>query len=134
MFRLDARDMESGLYRELLELKQEIVRQMEITEKVTNQLKGTRKSYIEVENAAILKMQKERAEKKYESGDNKDKNVSNMEVDSEPLDKDVNVSRIDSDDIVDSSNKVDNSNDDSNDNTTNGAKSKADDSDKKSEG
>lgn len=132
MFRLDAREMESNLYREFLSLKQEIVRQMEITEKVTNQHKGTRKSYIEVENTAILKMQKDRTEKKYESGDGKDKNVSNMEVNSDALEKDVDISQNNPDDNADSSIKVENSNEDSN--SSNGAKSKSEDGDKKSDG
>lgn len=39
-------------------MKQEIVRQMDITERLTNQSKGNRKSYLEVENANILKQRK----------------------------------------------------------------------------
>lgn len=52
--------METPLVRELLEMKQEILRQMEITERLTNQSKGNRKSYLEVENANILKQRKMR--------------------------------------------------------------------------
>ncbi|KAL0842047.1 hypothetical protein ABMA28_014249 [Loxostege sticticalis] len=55
---LDADEMETPLVRELLEMKQEIVRQMDITERLTNQSKGNRKSYLEVENANILKQRK----------------------------------------------------------------------------
>lgn len=50
--------METPLVRELLEMKQEIMRQMEITERLTNQSKGNRKSYLEVENANIIKQRK----------------------------------------------------------------------------
>lgn len=42
--------MEVNLCRELREYKEEIVRQMEITEKLTNQYKGSKRSYLEVEN------------------------------------------------------------------------------------
>lgn len=47
---LDASEMEHTLVRELQEYKEEIVRQMEITEKLTNQYKGNKKSYLDVEN------------------------------------------------------------------------------------
>ncbi|XP_049867331.1 nucleosome-remodeling factor subunit NURF301 [Pectinophora gossypiella] len=61
---LDADEMEAPLVRELLELKQEILRQMEITERLTNQAKGNRKSYLEVENTNIIKQRKLREEQK----------------------------------------------------------------------
>ncbi|XP_014211852.1 nucleosome-remodeling factor subunit NURF301 isoform X2 [Copidosoma floridanum] len=60
---LDQNDMEVALFRELSDYKDEIVRQMEITVTITNQYKGNKKSYLEVENSIILKMQKERQEK-----------------------------------------------------------------------
>ncbi|XP_015175523.1 PREDICTED: nucleosome-remodeling factor subunit NURF301 isoform X2 [Polistes dominula] len=60
---LDPVEMEVALYRELSDYKDEIVRQMELTESITNQFKGTKKSYLEVENSLILKLQKERQEK-----------------------------------------------------------------------
>lgn len=47
---LDKDDMESTLCRELQEYKEEIVRQMELTEKLTNQLKGNKKTYLDAEN------------------------------------------------------------------------------------
>lgn len=53
MTRLDADDMELSLCRELADLKDEIVRQMEITETLTNENKGSKRSYLEVENAKI---------------------------------------------------------------------------------
>lgn len=61
---LDSDEMEAPLVRELLELKHEILRQMEITEKLTNQAKGNRKSYLEIENASIVKQRKLRKEQK----------------------------------------------------------------------
>lgn len=57
--------MEALLVRELYELKHEILRQMEITEKLTDQAKGNRKSYIEVENSNLIKLRKEKEEKKH---------------------------------------------------------------------
>lgn len=50
MLRLDRNEMEVALYRELSDYKDEIVRQMELTESITNQYKGNKKSYLEVEN------------------------------------------------------------------------------------
>lgn len=50
MASLDKNEMEVALYRELSDYKEEIVRQMELTEKITNQCKGNKKSYLEVEN------------------------------------------------------------------------------------
>ncbi|CAG9783721.1 unnamed protein product [Diatraea saccharalis] len=58
---LDAHEMEAPLVRELMEMKQEIHRQMDITERLTNQSKGNRKSYLEVENANISKKRKEKS-------------------------------------------------------------------------
>ncbi|XP_012142204.1 nucleosome-remodeling factor subunit NURF301 E(bx) isoform X2 [Megachile rotundata] len=63
MLCLDRNEMEVALYRELSDYKDEIVRQMELTEQITNQYKGNKKSYIEVENGLIQKLQKERQEK-----------------------------------------------------------------------
>ncbi|XP_012254800.2 nucleosome-remodeling factor subunit NURF301 isoform X2 [Athalia rosae] len=60
---LDQNEMEVALYRELSDYKEEIIRQMELTEKITNQCKGNKKSYLEVENANIQKIQKEKQEK-----------------------------------------------------------------------
>nr|XP_049695571.1 nucleosome-remodeling factor subunit NURF301 isoform X2 [Helicoverpa armigera] len=61
---LDSDEMEAPLVRELLEMKQEILRQMDITERLTNQVKGSRKSYLEIENANIVKARKEKEEQK----------------------------------------------------------------------
>lgn len=56
--------MEAPLVRELLELKHEIMRQMELTEILTIQAKGNRKSYLELENSNIMKQRKLRKEQK----------------------------------------------------------------------
>ncbi|XP_011691661.1 PREDICTED: nucleosome-remodeling factor subunit NURF301 isoform X2 [Wasmannia auropunctata] len=63
MLGLDQNEMEVALYRELSDYKEEMVRQMELTETITNQFKGNKKSYLEIENNLIQKMQKERQEK-----------------------------------------------------------------------
>lgn len=55
---LDSTEMEAPLVRELLEMKDEIIRQMNVTEKLYEQNKGNKKSYLEVENANILKRKK----------------------------------------------------------------------------
>lgn len=57
--------METPLVRELLEMKQEIIRQMAITDRLTSQSKGSRKSYLEVENASIIKQRKIKEEQKH---------------------------------------------------------------------
>lgn len=67
---LDGDEMEAPLVREFLEMKEEIIRQMDITEKLTNQVKGNRKSYLEVENANIIKQRELREERKQIEPDN----------------------------------------------------------------
>lgn len=47
---LDANDMEAALCRELSDFREEMVRQMEITEKLTSQSKGNKKSYFDYDN------------------------------------------------------------------------------------
>lgn len=47
---LDDSDMEAVLCREIGDCRDEIIRQMEITEKVTGQQKGNKKSYLDSEN------------------------------------------------------------------------------------
>lgn len=47
---LDSKEFEATLCREIQDFRDEIVRQMEITEKLTEQHKGNKKSYLEVEN------------------------------------------------------------------------------------
>lgn len=51
MLLLDQNEMEVALYRELSDYKDEIARQMELTESITNQFKGNKKSYLEAENS-----------------------------------------------------------------------------------
>lgn len=54
MLGLDQNELEVALYRELSDYKEEIVRQMELTETITNQFKGNKKSYLEIENSKIF--------------------------------------------------------------------------------
>ncbi|CAH1403971.1 unnamed protein product [Nezara viridula] len=61
---LDSVNYEAALCQEMLDFKDEIIRQMNITERITNQAKGNRKSYLEIETANILKMKKEKGERK----------------------------------------------------------------------
>lgn len=51
---LDAEEYEAGLCREINEFRDEIIRQMTITEKLTLQSKGNKKSYLEVENSKYI--------------------------------------------------------------------------------
>jgi nucleosome-remodeling factor subunit BPTF len=51
---LDANDMESNLCREIQDYKEEITRQMDLTEKLTNQLKGNKRTYFDAENGMQL--------------------------------------------------------------------------------
>lgn len=51
--RLDEGEMEAELCAELTDLKDEIVRQMEITERLTEEQRGQKRSYLDVENAKI---------------------------------------------------------------------------------
>ncbi|XP_049823872.1 nucleosome-remodeling factor subunit NURF301 isoform X3 [Aethina tumida] len=74
---LDANDMEMSLCRELQEYKEEICRQMELTEKLTNQFKGGKRTYLDSINAAILKSNKEEEDKLEE--EKKEKNRQNAE-------------------------------------------------------
>lgn len=69
--------MENHLYRELQEYKEEIVRQMELTESLTNQLKANKKTYLEAESSTILREIKEREEKLEE--DKKEEGRQNAE-------------------------------------------------------
>lgn len=63
---LDSNEMEGPLVRELSELKHEIIRQMDITEKLTNQVKNNRKSYLELQNSSIINLRMEREDKIHE--------------------------------------------------------------------
>lgn len=53
--KLDDKEMEMSLCRELADFKDEILRQMKLTEKLTDQHKGNKKSYLEIENQRIAK-------------------------------------------------------------------------------
>lgn len=60
---LDCKEYESALCREMFDFKEEVIRQMAITEKLTNQARGNRKSYLDVVTANIAKRKKEKDEK-----------------------------------------------------------------------
>jgi nucleosome-remodeling factor subunit BPTF len=50
---IDKENMEVALAREIGDFKEEIVRQMEITEKLTSVNRGNKKSYLDVENSEL---------------------------------------------------------------------------------
>uniref|UniRef100_A0A1I8M9X2 Nucleosome-remodeling factor subunit NURF301 n=1 Tax=Musca domestica TaxID=7370 RepID=A0A1I8M9X2_MUSDO len=52
---LDGEDLEAQLYSQLIELRDEIIRQFKITEMLTNEYKSNKKSYIEMENKLLNK-------------------------------------------------------------------------------
>ncbi|XP_037935979.1 nucleosome-remodeling factor subunit NURF301 isoform X3 [Teleopsis dalmanni] len=54
---LDKDDLESRLYNQLIERKDEILRQLKITEALTNEHKHNKKSYLELENDSLLSTQ-----------------------------------------------------------------------------
>ncbi|KAG1687147.1 Nucleosome-remodeling factor subunit BPTF [Nymphon striatum] len=57
---LDPHDLEADLCRAIEEVKEEIIKHMNITEKLTNSAKGNKKSYLDIHNANIAKQQAER--------------------------------------------------------------------------
>ncbi|XP_073972080.1 nucleosome-remodeling factor subunit NURF301 E(bx) isoform X2 [Rhodnius prolixus] len=67
---LDSSNYEVALCQEMFEFKEEIIRQMNITEKITNQAKGNRKSYLEVETLAIQKRRREMEIRQEEGNEN----------------------------------------------------------------
>ncbi|KAK4876450.1 hypothetical protein RN001_012872 [Aquatica leii] len=73
---LDSNDMEANLFRELQDYKEEIIRQMDLTEKLTNQFKGNKKSYLEVDNARILQTRKELEDKLEEERKEKERQAA----------------------------------------------------------
>lgn len=105
---LDGNDMEAPLVRELREIKREIIRQMEITAKLTNLVKGNKKSYIEVANASIIKLRSKRQQQEQNVLLNFDDNKSNNE--SPVINEDgevMNEVTITSDDVQEESDKPD---------------------------
>ncbi|XP_074647332.1 nucleosome-remodeling factor subunit BPTF-like [Tubulanus polymorphus] len=61
---IDGKDWESDLFRTLCEHETDIKKQMDITEDLTNKVKGTRKSALDIENANLKKLQEERTTKR----------------------------------------------------------------------
>lgn len=82
---LDGGEMEAPLVRELLEMKQEIIRQMDTTERLTNQSKGNRKSYLEVENNNIIKQRKLKEDQKHQ-----EQNVG-LKIEDDKVDNDTTL-------------------------------------------
>lgn len=66
---LDSEDLESRLYSQILDLKDEIIRQLKITENLTNEHKFNKKSYIELENEQCEKNGKDGLDKEYSEND-----------------------------------------------------------------
>lgn len=98
MSTLDDEDMESHLCREIGEQREEIIRQMEITESLTNKNKGPKKSYFEVENEKIREKMKKNDEEaqtkddKTMKGKHSDKHSNeNCEKDTEPTTPVINT-------------------------------------------
>ncbi|XP_049831961.1 nucleosome-remodeling factor subunit NURF301 isoform X2 [Schistocerca gregaria] len=109
---LDKTHMEAALAREINDFKDEIIRQMELTEKITNQMKGNKKSYLDTENAALAKIQKERLERKVrEEEERREKERQDAEDQVRRMHEDFDdfhntSSRISSDDFNDPAGKI----------------------------
>ncbi|XP_073840777.1 nucleosome-remodeling factor subunit NURF301 E(bx) [Musca autumnalis] len=67
---LDGDDLETRLYSQLTDMKEEIIRQLKITETLTNENKNNKKSYIELEN---------------EQQNKEDDNIENYECSDDPV-------------------------------------------------
>lgn len=74
--KFDQTEMESALFREMTDMKDEIIRQMKITENLTNQYKGNKISYLEIQNQHIEKL-------KHETNDIDDGNIDGKSTDNE---------------------------------------------------
>ncbi|CAG2105775.1 unnamed protein product [Medioppia subpectinata] len=83
---LDAERYELDLCKNIEEIMDDIIRQTEVTEKLTNAVKGLRKSYLEVDNERLTKIQTEREEKK-KSEENDEKKVNGIEDESNENEK-----------------------------------------------
>ncbi|XP_046808257.1 nucleosome-remodeling factor subunit NURF301 isoform X2 [Lucilia cuprina] len=75
---LDGEDLESRLYSQIMELKDEILRQLKITETLTTEYKHNKKSYLEIENELLAKDDKSIGNKEAEENDNTE-NVEDIE-------------------------------------------------------
>ena len=88
---LDEEDYENDLVRNIQDVREDIIKHMEITEKLTNASKNGRKSFFDVDNERIEQLQKQRLAKeqeqikkeKEEASENNDTLVSNMKSDNE---------------------------------------------------
>lgn len=98
--KLDDKDMELSLCRELSDFKDEIVRQMKITEKLTEQNKGNKKSYLEIENQSIAK-----SSDKKDVAETEDKVVEEKDTDECVKDQQNDEEEINVDDLSPPNNK-----------------------------
>ncbi|XP_055631397.1 nucleosome-remodeling factor subunit NURF301 isoform X2 [Toxorhynchites rutilus septentrionalis] len=87
--KLDPHEYETNLYKELDDKRDEIIRQMTITENITNQHKGNKKSYIEVDNQRLAKLLANPGIEQDESMDVDDANSESREA-SEKSQSDAN--------------------------------------------
>ncbi|GAB0089853.1 nucleosome-remodeling factor subunit NURF301 [Sergentomyia squamirostris] len=88
--KLDEREFEVALCQEFNEHKEEILRQMSLTQTLTNQNKGGKKSYLEIENNNIDKSVKEENQEngeeeveKFEEDKSEESSPSDMDIDGE---------------------------------------------------
>lgn len=70
---LDEDNYEADLCKNLHEVMDDVVKQMDLTEKLTNSNKGTRKSYLEIENEKLRKF-KDKNDEKLKNSDSDDRN------------------------------------------------------------
>ena len=103
--KLDENELETVLYKGLMDNKDEIIRQMTLTETLTDQLKGNKKSYIELDNQRIEKMKGNNEKMDVEEGTGDEKkeesvngNESNKEESSDVPEANGTVAGAESDD------------------------------------
>jgi len=80
---LDPNQYEVDLCKNIEEIMDDIVKQMEVTEKLTNAAKGPRKSYLEVENEKLSKLQSDREDEKKKAEEVNNKKVNGDKSDDE---------------------------------------------------
>ena len=89
MKKLDPEFFEKQLWKEIEDCKDEILKQMKLTETLTNELKGNKKSYFEIENERLLKGTTS-VENGLESETNADNQVADIEQNAEVNEIDKN--------------------------------------------
>ncbi|XP_054160935.1 nucleosome-remodeling factor subunit BPTF-like [Oppia nitens] len=84
---LDSNQYEADLCKNIEEIIEDINKQMDITEKLTNSSKLSRKSYLEVENERLTKIQTERLNLKNKSEEIEEKKMNGIEDEGEESEK-----------------------------------------------